>query len=311
MRSESVERRGGIGRRLAFVLRGKQVRDQGPDRFAAGGVRGDGVAQHDDFRASGAALGEAGLLIGHQVADLAAGQRAGQIAQHPAGRKERRTVVVHVVHHELPALQAGQRLVHSGMVEARPGLQARPLQSFEHPHFIPLRLEPAEEPRPRVGQRFIIHVDRVLRRQHQPHAVRPCLFEQREEQPLGRRLGDRREVAEDFVHIQQRPQTAGALLLAGPGEEFAQQQGDEEHPFRVGQVGDAEDADPRPAVVRIEQLFNIQRLPLQPAGEGRRGQQVVHPHRQPAAVLAGIKGLEIEDPHPIERRIGDATDEIR
>ena len=65
---------------------------------------------------------------------------------------------------------------------------------------------------------------------------------------LGGRVGDRRQVADDLVEIEQRAQAAGAALGAHPGFHRGEQQGDEEHALGVAQVGDVEDAVARPAV---------------------------------------------------------------
>ena len=86
-------------------------------------------------------------------------------------------------------------------------------------------LPPAQrimEPGPGVGETLVVQIDRVLRGQHHPQAVRPRLLEQGEHGGLGRRVGGGREEAEDLVHIQQRPQRAGAGLRAHPRDHLVE-----------------------------------------------------------------------------------------
>ena len=47
---------------------------------------------------------------------------------------------------------------------------------------------------------------------------------------------------------------------------------------------------------RMQHLPDIQRLPLEPGGEPRRGKQIVELHRQREPILRGIERFEVEHP---------------
>ena len=85
-----------------------------------------------------------------------------------------------------------------------------------------------------------------------------------------------------------------------PGDHFAQQDRDEEHPLGVGQMGDREDRQPRLALRRVEQPLNVERLAFHPGGEAGRGEQVVELHRQLEALLGRKEALQVDHADLVE-----------
>ena len=102
-----------------------------------------------------------------------------------------------------------QHAVGLGAIERR---RCRPFEAVEHARLVALGLQPAEEPGAGVGEPLVVEVDRVLRRQHDAEAERAPLLEQRQQRRLRRRIRDRREVAEDLVHVDDRAQARRAGL---------------------------------------------------------------------------------------------------
>ncbi len=189
--------------------------------------------------------GQGLLARRHQRLDLLAGHRAAEIGQRPSGLEHHRPVVVHVVHHEDALPQRREDPVHLRAVEGVPRGGRRPLQALEHPVLVALGLQPADEPRPGVGEPLVVEVHRVLRRQHDAQAVGARLLEQGEHRQLRRRVGGRGEVAEDLVHVEDGAQARGPRLRPGPGQHLVEEDRDEEHPLGVGEMSDRDDRQPR------------------------------------------------------------------
>ena len=100
-------------------------------------------------------------------------------------------VLVHVVHQELRACRAptAWRPSARGRTPPPAGAPSRPSRSRA---LVALGLQPADEPRAGVGERLVVEVDGVLRREHDAEAGGTRLLEQRQQRPLRRRVGDRR-----------------------------------------------------------------------------------------------------------------------
>ncbi len=142
-------------------------------------------------------------------------------------------------------------------------------QAIEQPGLVALGLQLADEPGAGVGQRLVIQIDGVLRRQQNADAERSRLLEQRQERLLARRIaGMRRQVAEHFVEVQQGAQVGGARLPAGPGQHLLQQERDEEHPLVVVEMRQVENQVLRPTVA-VEHGRQVERLALRPDREHR------------------------------------------
>ena len=241
------------------------------------------------------------------MTDLRKGHRAAKIRHGPATLEEHRLVVVDVSHQEDPVAEAGQQLVHRRPVERRAGHRA--LEAFHHAHLVALGLEPPDDPRAGVGEALVVEVHGVLGGEHAAQPVRARLLKQREHGGLRRRVRARREVAEDLVHVEQRPQAARARLRAHPGEHLVQQDGYEEHALGLGQVRDGQDRDARLALGCVEHPLDVKGLPFHPRREAGRRDQVVERHGQAEAVLRRVERLQVEHADLVERRLLDFADD--
>ena len=241
--------------------------------------------------------------------DVVAGHGAGEVAQGPAGLENRGLALVHVVHQEDAFAESGQDFFDPAPVEGAAGRRA--LEPRHDAVLVAFGLEPADEPGPGVGQALVVEVDRVLGRQHDPQPEGARLLEQGEQRLLGGRVADRREVAEDLVHVEQRAQAGGPRLGPHPGEDLVQQLGDEEHALGIPEVADAEDGGPGPALRGEQQPADVERLALQPGLEPRGGQDGVEAHGELEPLLGREEGVEVHDPHAGERRFLDRPDQAR
>ena len=131
------------------------------------------------------------------------GQRAREVGQHPARAEYDGLVLVHVVQQEAALTEPGDRALHNLFVKvARRGA----LEALHYAGLVALGLEAPDEPCPRVGQALVVEVDGILRCEHEAYAVSARLLQQGQEQFLRRRVRDRRHVAEDLVHVENRAQ---------------------------------------------------------------------------------------------------------
>ena len=172
---------------------------------------------------------------------------------------------MHAVEEEDAFAEGVEQFVQSGPVGASSGAGA--FETFEDALFVAVGLEASDEPRAAVGQRFVIEVGGVLRGDEDAEAEGAGLFEEEEKRAFGRRVGDGREVAEDFVHVEQRAQRRCAGLAAHPGDDFFEQGGDEKHALGIGEVGDAEDGEAGFAFGRVEEAGDVERFAFAPGGE--------------------------------------------
>ena len=146
-----------------------------------------------------------------------ASQRTGQVRHHPPRVEHHGFVFVHVVQQELAFAESSQGLLHLLLVKIA---GAYALETFHQPCLVALRLDPANQPGAGVGETAVVDIDRVLGRQHEAKPEGPRLLQQREQQLLGRRVLDRRHVAEDLVHVEDRSQARRARLRAHPGDQL-------------------------------------------------------------------------------------------
>ena len=134
----------------------------------------------------------------------------------PSGSRRRRVAFVHAVHQEHALAETGKNLFDLLSVEVAAGFTGRAFQSVHQAVLVALGLQPADEPGPAVRRAFVVEIDGVLRREHDAYAEGARLFEQREQRLLRWRIRDRREVAEDLVHVEDGAQAGGAGLRARP-----------------------------------------------------------------------------------------------
>ena len=202
-----------------------------------------------------------------------------------------------VVHEEHAAPQGRQRLVERGAIESA----RHPFEPVEHASLVSLGLELTQEPGAGVRQGLVVEIHRVLRGQHDTHAERACLLEQREQRRLRRRVGDRRQVSEHFVHVEQRPQGPGARLAACPLEQRVEDERHDQHAFGIAQVRDRDHRDGRAPGRVVEHRAHVQRNAVEPHVESRRGQHAVEPQRQLLAFLGRVVGFQVEHADAVER----------
>ena len=101
------------------------------------------------------------------------------------------------------------RVASSSALERPPASMPAPSRPSRRRVAVLLGLQLAHQPHAHVGEALVVEVDGVLRREHDADALRARLLQQREQRPLGRRVGRmRREVAEDLVHVDERAQLA-------------------------------------------------------------------------------------------------------
>ena len=212
-----------------------------------------------------------------------------------------------VAHHEDALFEVRHEAVEGGAVEAFAGDGGG--EAFDDAHFVALGLEAADEPGSGVGQAAVVEVDGVLGRKDDAEAVGARLLEEGQHGGLGRRVGVGWEVAEDFVHVEDGAQGGGSGLAAGPGEDFVEQDGHEEHALGVLQVGDGEDGDAGAAVGGAEEAGDVQGFAFGPRGEGGGGHEVVEAHGEGEAVFGREEGFEGQDADAVESGFLDGLDE--
>ena len=208
---------------------------------------------------------------------------------------------MHAVQQEHPLLKARQEAVDLGPVERLPGRRGRTLQAVEHAGLVAGRLQTAEKPGAGVRQSLVVEVDRILGGEHDAQTVGAGLLEEREDRRLARRVGGRRQVAEDLVHQKQRLERRRAPLGSHPGHGLPREQRHERHPLAVVEMRDRDDGHPRLAGRRPEQAAHVERIPFEPGLEAGRGRHRVELAGQLEAVAGGIKILEVEKPDPFDR----------
>jgi len=123
---------------------------------------------------------------------------------------------VDIVHEKDTITEASEKLFHPLFIELLPRACRCAFQSFQHASLVSFGLQPSDEPGAGIRQAFVIQIDGVLCRQHHAQTERAGLLQQREQGLLRRRIGDRREIAEDFVHIEDGAEAGRAGLRPDP-----------------------------------------------------------------------------------------------
>ena len=243
-----------------------------------------------------------------QSLDLVTRQRPREIGHDPACAEYNGFVFVHVVQQEAPLAKPRQGAFHRLFVKVA---ITGALEPFHHARLVTLCLQAADKPGAGVGQAFVIEVDRVLCRKHQPESIGPGLLQQSQEQFFRRRVCDRRHVAKDLIHVEDGSQARGARLCTHPGDDFAKQHRNEEHTARIVKMSDRHYRNTRLAVFGVKKVLCLERLTLHPRLKAGRGEQVVELHRQRKAVLRWEKIIDVHNAHTRQRRILNRTDQSR
>src|SRR6185436_12592560 len=96
------------------------------------------------------------------------------------------------------------------------------------------------------------------------HAIGARLLQQREDRCLRWRVGDWRQVACDFVHVDECAKRARARLMSGPLQHRVQNQGDDEHALWFVQMRDRDNRNARTSVWREEERSGLKRFTITP-----------------------------------------------
>ncbi len=219
-------------------------------------------------------------------------------------------ILVDILHEENAISQTGEQRLHFFTVEFGVLRSGCAFQSIEHAHLVALRLKPAEKPCADIGERLVVQIDRILRRQQTPQTERPPLFQHGYHRALRRRIRRRREIAVNLIHVKQRAQGGRATLRPHPAEHLIEQQAYEEHALGIVQVSDGKNGDAWLAIIAMQHLRHIQGSALKPSRETRRCQQAVELHSQRLPGLFRIKALQVNHPHLAEVRTLNLADQF-
>ena len=167
---------------------------------------------------------------------------------------------MHVVHEKDTIAEAGEKLFHPLFIELLSRACRCAFQSFQHAGLVSFGLQTSDEPSAGIRQAFVVQIDGVLRRQYDTQTERAGLLQQREQGLLRRRIGDRREVAEDFVHVENGAEAGGSGLRPYPAKRLTQKQSDKKHALRIVEMRDRENGEPRFPSRRMEHLADIERF---------------------------------------------------
>ncbi|MFN9897195.1 MAG: hypothetical protein ACK55Z_00065, partial [bacterium] len=127
-------------------------------------------------------------LCTHDSSDFVPRQRSAQKRQCPPALHEAGGIFVHVAHQEHPRRERREQLIERTAIHAgRAGECA--VESFDHPHLVPLGLQATDEPRAAIAKSLVIEIDRVLRCQHAAETEGATLLEQCQHRRLRRRIG--------------------------------------------------------------------------------------------------------------------------
>ena len=185
----------------------------------------------------------------HHTSDFLSGQRPAQIGECPTALHEHRRVLVHIAHQKHALRQRRHHFIERTAIKSRCAAN-RAFKTIEHAHLVAFGLQAADQPRTAVRQAFVIEIHRILRGEHATESEGAALFEQSQHRRLRRWIRGRRKITENLIHVEERPQTGGARLIAHPGNEFIQDQGHNEHAFRIGQMRNRDNGNARLAFRR-------------------------------------------------------------
>ena len=214
---------------------------------------------------------------------------------------------MHAVQQEDALAESCNGLFHRIPVERLPTACA--FEAFHHAHLVTFGLQATDEPGTGVRQSAVVEVDRILRGEDDAKSKGARLFEQREQQYLGRRIRDRRHVAEQFIDVENGAQRSGTRLRTHPRQNVGEQQRHEEHAFRVTEVCDRNDRTFRFTTRIVQQICRVERFTLEPVLEPRRGKQIVEFHRQLHSILRWKDRIEWHDADCCERWRLNAPDQ--
>jgi hypothetical protein len=159
-------------------------------------------------------------------------------------------------------------------------------EALDHPLPIGVGLQADRAPQPRVAERAVVEVHRVLRRDDHAHAERARLLHQRDERALGRWVrGVRREEPVHLVEDHERAQRLAAREAAHPREHLLEHHAEHELTLVVVEVRDAHDRRRCLALDGLHPRADVERRALSPRRERRRREQRVERRREVLSLL--------------------------
>ena len=135
------------------------------------------------------------------------------------------------------------------------------------------------------------------------------MFEEEKQRAFRWRVGDGREVSENFVDVENGAKGRRAGLAAHPSDDFLEQSSEEKHAFGIGKMRDAEHGETRFAFGRMQKAGDVERFAFAPRGKAGRGEEIVQRHDQIHALLGWIELVKRQDADFVERRILHRSDE--
>jgi len=221
-----------------------------------------------------------------------------EIIHRPTGGEDFGSFSVHTVQQENALTESRDGCIEISTVKRT----RRGCQAVQKALLILIGLELADDPGSGVRECLVIEVNRVLGREHKTNAKRAGLFQQAQDDRFTGWVCNWRQVADNFVKINQSTQAAGAGLRPHPGFDRGIEQGDEEHAFLVRKMGKIKDGVARFTVGRVEKSANVERLPLQPVLEGRSSNEIVERHGKLETVLFRVELCHRKNAQFFERR---------
>ncbi len=155
---------------------------------------------------------------------------------------------------------------------------------------------------PVFDKRLVVEIHRVLRGQHDAHAERACLLEQREERRLRRRVGDRAAGSRTLRPCRAAP--AGTRCPSdGASTRAAALSTSDTTSIRSASPRCAieDHRDGRPPGGVVEHRAHVERDAVEPHVEAGRGQHAVEAQRQLLPFLGGVVGFQVQHADAVER----------
>ena len=202
---------------------------------------------------------------------------------------------MHVVHEKDAVAQPRQNLLHMRPIELPAALAAAPSKPSSTRVLSRSVCSRPINHVPVLDKPFVIEVDRILRGKTTPRPIGARLLQQGQQRLLGRRIGHRREIAEDLIHVQQARAGWWCRTASASSQDLVQQQRDEKHPLGVAQMRDGKNrrcAACLPACSRSAPISSGS--PSSQAAKSGRGKQIVELHRERETFFGGIESFEIQ-----------------
>ena len=270
--------------------------------MAGGDGRGEGAggagraSRPGGAAIAGSAAGRPpGAAAGTRRASSVAAHRPAQIRHRPARLEQHRRRLVHVVQQEHALVEAREQRVEPLRGRSRGPPPRRRLRARRA--HAPCRARSAAG-RGTTCRRSTAPCSRgppgSASASTQPRPKARACFSSVSSGTFDGGFGDRRQEAEELVHVEQRAQRRTCRAARAPTPAAVEQQRDEEHPLAVAEVRDRHDGDARLAVGGVEQRPMSSGSPSSQAAKPGAASSVVEPHGEREAIGGGEERLELE-----------------